>query len=58
MAAAPRGRSDHQISLDFVAEMRGAPASDDESALMLLACDSCADDPDADMLVAAANGSG
>jgi exonuclease SbcD len=58
VAAAPRGRSDHQISLDFVAEMRGAPASDDESAVMLLACDSCADDPVADNLVAAGSGRG
>jgi exonuclease SbcD len=56
--AAPRGRSDHQISLDFVEDLRGAPASDDESALLLQACDACADDPDVDMLVTAANGSG
>jgi exonuclease SbcD len=58
VVAAPRGRSDHQISLDFVEELRGAPASDDESALLLEACDACAEDPDADMLVTAANGSG
>jgi DNA repair protein SbcD/Mre11 len=58
VVAAPRGRSDHQISLDFVEELRGAPASDDESALLLQACDACADDPDVDMLVTAANGSG
>ena len=58
VVAALRGRSDHQISLDFVEELRGAPASDDESALLLEACDACAEDPDADMLVTAANGSG
>lgn len=58
VVAAPLGRSDHEISLDFVEELRGAPASDDESALLLQACDACADDPDADMLVTAANGSG
>jgi exonuclease SbcD len=58
VVAAPRGRSDHQISLDFVEELRGSPASDDESALLLRACDACADDPDVDMLVTAANGSG
>jgi DNA repair protein SbcD/Mre11 len=49
--AAPSGRSDHRIALDFVEEMRGAPATDDEAALMLEACDSCADDPEADVLV-------
>jgi DNA repair protein SbcD/Mre11 len=47
------GRSDHAVSLDFVEAMRGAPATDDESALLLAACDACADDPDADMLVSA-----
>ena len=26
----PQGRSDHEIALDFVAELRGAPATDDE----------------------------
>jgi exonuclease SbcD len=51
VTAATRGRSDHQVTLDFVDAMRGAPAADDESALLLQACDSCADDPDADMLV-------
>ena len=58
VVAAPRGRSDHQISIDFVEELRGASASGDESALLLQACDACADDPDADLLVTAANGSG
>jgi exonuclease SbcD len=47
------GRSDHAVSLDFVEAMRGAPATDDESALLLAACDACADDPDADVLVSA-----
>ncbi len=51
VAAAARGRSDHQVTLDFVDAMRGAPAADDESALLLQACDACADDPDADMLL-------
>ena len=31
---APRGRSDHDIALDFVAELRGVPATDAESALL------------------------
>jgi DNA repair protein SbcD/Mre11 len=51
VAATTRGRSDHQVTLDFVEAMRGAPAADDESALLLQACDACADDPDADMLL-------
>jgi DNA repair protein SbcD/Mre11 len=46
-----RGRSDHQVALDFVAAMRGAPAADDESALMLKACDACTEDPETDVLV-------
>ncbi|HET7430200.1 MAG TPA: exonuclease SbcCD subunit D [Nocardioides sp.] len=56
LAAAPRGRTDHEVALDFVADLRGAPADDDESALLLQACDACADDPDADVLVGAAGG--
>lgn len=51
--ASTRGRSDHAIALDFVAQMRGTPAGDDESALLLAACDACCDDPDADVLVSA-----
>jgi DNA repair protein SbcD/Mre11 len=51
VTATTRGRSDHQVTLDFVDAMRGAPAADGESALLLQACDSCADDPDADMLL-------
>jgi exonuclease SbcD len=46
------GRSDHQISLDFVREVRGEPASDAESALLRDACECCAQDPDADVTVA------
>jgi exonuclease SbcD len=37
-----------------VAELRGAPASDAESALLLQACDACADDPEADVLLSGA----
>jgi exonuclease SbcD len=37
----PVGRSDHDITLDFVEEARGTPASDAESTLLLAACDSC-----------------
>jgi exonuclease SbcD len=53
-----RGHTDHDVALDFVASMRGAPASPDESALLLEACDACREDPDADMLVTAPVGGG
>ena len=43
------GRSDHDIALDFVADLRGVPASDVESALLRDACDACCEDPDADV---------
>jgi exonuclease SbcD len=51
VAQPARGRSDHQVALDFVDAMRGAPASADESALLLAACDGCAEDPEVDVLV-------
>jgi exonuclease SbcD len=56
VAQPARGRSDHGVALDFVEAMRGAPASVDESALLLEACDGCAEDPDADVLVSVAGG--
>ena len=56
VAQPTRGRSDHEVALDFVEAMRGAPASVDESALLLEACDGCAEDPDADVLVSVAGG--
>ena len=52
--AAPQGRRDHEVALDFVAELRGAPATDAESALLLQACDACADDPEVDVLLSGA----
>ncbi|MGA8247361.1 MAG: exonuclease SbcCD subunit D [Nocardioides sp.] len=55
IAATPHGRSDHEVALDFVDAMRGAPATDDESALLLEACDACQDDPDVDLLVSVAD---
>jgi exonuclease SbcD len=58
VAQPAHGRTDHQVALDFVEAMRGAPASDDESALLLTACDSCAEDPDADVLLSTPGGSG
>jgi exonuclease SbcD len=48
------GRSDHAIALDFVAEMRGAAATDQETALLRDAFDSCCEDPDVDALVSGA----
>jgi exonuclease SbcD len=53
LPSVPHGRSDHRVALDFVEAMRGAPASEDESALLLRACDGCSEDPEADVLVAA-----
>ena len=50
--ARTHGRSDHDIALDFVTELRGTPASDAESDLLRLACDACCDDRDLDTLVA------
>jgi exonuclease SbcD len=48
-----QGRSDHQIALDFVAEMRGAAATSDEATLLRDAFDGCCADPDVDVLVSA-----
>jgi len=42
------GRTDHEIALDFVTEVRGEPASPGESGLLREACECCAHDPDAD----------
>ncbi|KQV69955.1 DNA exonuclease SbcCD subunit SbcD [Nocardioides sp. Root122] len=47
------GRSDHGIALDFLAQVRGVPATESESALLLEAVDACCHDPDLDALVAA-----
>jgi exonuclease SbcD len=49
--ARTQGRSDHAIALDFVAELRGAPATDAESALLQAACEACCEDPEVDVLV-------
>ena len=45
------GRRDHDIALDFVAELRGVPATAAESDLLLDACDACCDDTDLDLRV-------
>jgi DNA repair protein SbcD/Mre11 len=51
--ARTQGRSDHAIALDFVTELRGAPASDEESSLLQAACEACCEDPEVDVLVSA-----
>lgn len=48
---AVEGRSDHAVAVDFVAAVRGTPATDTEIALLRDACDACVADPDADGLV-------
>ena len=43
-----RGRSDHEIALEFVREVRGTDASPAEAALLRDACDACRPDQDLD----------
>ena len=47
LAAQPH-RPGHEIATDFVREMRGAPATPAERALLVAAFDACGDDADAD----------
>jgi exonuclease SbcD len=49
--AAQPDRPGHEIATDFVREMRGAPATSAERALLVTAFDCCCDDPDADPVV-------
>ena len=55
VGALPQGhgpaRRDRDLVADFVAELRGAPATTDELALLGRAVDACCDDPDVDVLV-------
>jgi DNA repair protein SbcD/Mre11 len=44
-----QGRSDHEIALDFLGEMRGTPASEAESGLLRDAFDACCEDTDVDV---------
>lgn len=55
-AARTQGRPDHRIALDFVAEMRGSAATDEESRLLRTAFDACCEDPDLDVLVSGSGG--
>ncbi|WP_107774755.1 exonuclease SbcCD subunit D [Nocardioides sediminis] len=50
-AARTAGRSDHEVTLDFVSALRGAPATPAESALLRDAVDACCEDTDLDVLV-------
>lgn len=56
VTAAPQARAaglrDHDIALDFVRELRGVPATEAESALLVEACDACGEDTDLDTVVA------
>ncbi len=47
---APRSvpKSDHEITLDFVAAVRGAGATPEEATLLQSACDACGDDRELD----------
>ncbi|HWM75866.1 MAG TPA: exonuclease SbcCD subunit D C-terminal domain-containing protein, partial [Nocardioides sp.] len=44
-------RTDHDIASDFMADMRGTPPDDHETALLFRAIDACCADPDVDTLV-------
>jgi exonuclease SbcD len=52
--AAQPHRPGHEIATDFVLEMRGAPATSAERALLVAAFDCCGDDPDADPVAVSA----
>jgi exonuclease SbcD len=47
----PGRRTDHEIALAFVHELRGTPATANEAVLLQQACDACADDTDVDTLL-------
>ncbi|KRF32388.1 exonuclease SbcCD subunit D [Nocardioides sp. Soil805] len=53
-AARATGRDDHDVALDFIAELRGAPATAAESSLLRDAVDACCEDTDLDVLVGGA----
>jgi len=56
--AAHRGRSDHDVALDFVRDLRGVPPTDAESALLREAVDACCVDPDLSRELALERGGG
>lgn len=50
-AAPAAGRNDHEVALDFLSHVRGAPATPAEAELLQQAVDACCHDPDQDVLV-------
>ncbi|GAA1479506.1 exonuclease SbcCD subunit D [Nocardioides aestuarii] len=46
-AARTSGRSDHEVVLDFVGDLRGVPATDAEATLLRQAVEACCLDPEA-----------
>jgi exonuclease SbcD len=50
-AARAAGRSDHEVALDFIEALRGAPATPAEASLLREAVDACCEDTDLDVLV-------
>jgi exonuclease SbcD len=55
-SAPAQARTDHEITLGFVADLRGTPASEAEAAVLLEACDACCEDPDFDVLLSPESG--
>jgi DNA repair protein SbcD/Mre11 len=55
-SAPAQARTDHEIALGFVADLRGAPATEAEAAVLLEACDACCEDPDLDVLLSPGSG--
>ncbi len=49
--ATTHGKSDFEITLDFVADLRGVAATADEASWLNAACDACGKDADADVLL-------
>jgi exonuclease SbcD len=47
------GLSDHEVTLDFVRDLRGQPADPAEAALLREACEACCDDTERDAMVMA-----
>ena len=45
------GRSDHEVALDFVTDVRGSKPTEAEAALLLDACDGCRHGSDADQVL-------
>jgi DNA repair protein SbcD/Mre11 len=55
-SARTQGRTDHEVALDFVSDLRGTAATDAEAAVLLQACDACCEDPDFDVLLSGGPG--